>query len=238
MNASGPVATFLMGLLGSSHCAGMCGGVASALGSTALSSQGAAPVRFRWLGFHAGRAFAYTALGFAVGGLGQLGLAWFEPARWGLRLMAALCTLGVGLHMAGVLPTMAPLERLGAHVWRRVAPVTRLLVPVRGVGRAWLLGSLWAFMPCGLLYGSLAVAAASGSALQSATMMGAFACGTMPVMVGLSALTAQIGRWRSKPWVRQMAGAVVVGLGLWSLRGVVRHTLLGESSAHACCLTK
>lgn len=202
-----------MGLLGSTHCVTMCGGLTSTL------CRG--PLRHSFA-FHAARVVTYALLGGLVAAAGTWPTA-IAPLRFGLRVLAALCLLTVGLHLAGLPSSIAVLESLGAPVWRRIAPLARRFVPLRSTNGAAIAGALWAFVPCGLLYGALILAASAGSFLDGAATMLSFALGTLPALVGVAVLAQRITR--ASPWLRRTAGALVLALGLWNASGLAREAL-------------
>jgi sulfite exporter TauE/SafE len=196
-----------MGLFGGIHCVTMCGSASSVL---------CAQRRQFTLAFNLGRALGYTALGAAAGALG----AWtvghgIDGVRFSFRALAATTMLMVGLHLAGLPSFIGVFERAGAPIWRRVAPITRRLLPIRSPGPAFAAGVMWSLMPCGLLYAALAMSASAYSAFEGATTMAAFALGTMPIMVGLGAFAAQMLRR-----YRRLAGVIVLAFGAWSTIGV------------------
>jgi sulfite exporter TauE/SafE len=247
------VSAFLMGLFGGVHCVAMCGGVGGVLCSAAprCPSAGAAregsPLRTApyWLAYNGGRVASYTLLGLLFGALGTLSTGVFplDTVRFGLRAVAALCMLAVGLHLAGLPSGIKALESLGAPLWRRLSPFTKRFVPLRTPWHALVVGALWGLMPCGLLYGALALAASAESPAIGATTMAAFGLATLPVMLTMSAVAQTVSRWLARAWVRRAAGAVVLAYGLWSTAGVASQAgisaALGLGPAHRhCCPTR
>lgn len=214
------VAALLVGLFGTVHCLAMCGGIAGA-----LSASLAPEVRTRaraalWcqLGYNGGRVLSYAVAGAAAGLLGRLlaGVAGLELARVLLQGMAGLFMLLLGLYLTGWWPLLARLERVGARLWRHLEPLGRRLLPIRRPLGALPLGLLWGWLPCGLVYSALALAAASGGALAGALVMLAFGLGTLPSMLGAGLLTARVGSFTG-PRLRLAAGVLVLLLGLASL---------------------
>lgn len=198
---------FVAGLVGSAgHCIGMCGPFVLGQVVSRLEAKGTAEMRefHRLVGaalvpYHLGRMTTYAALGAAAAALAGgvidiTGLRWLSAA---LLVIGALFFLGYAVRKLG-----ANLPWLGSggegwwsrHVGRRVRPLFDRPVGVRG----YLLGVALGFLPCGLLYGALAVAAASGGALSGALAMIAFAVGTIPalVAVGLAGHVAG-GHWQA-----------------------------------------
>lgn len=229
-------ALFMAGLVGGpGHCAGMCGPfvlaqVASRLERVPIARltefhrlTGAALVPY-----HLGRTTTYMALGavaaLVAGGVRSLpGWHWLSAALLGL---AALGFLGLAVHrLAGALPfsTRIPgLSGLGAVWAEAVAARVRPLFDQPTGWRGYGLGVALGFIPCGLLYGALAVAAASSDPVAGALGMGAFALGTVPTLMAVGLAGHLAGRlWRrTVAWLAPviMAGnALVLGYMAWRL---------------------
>jgi uncharacterized protein len=219
----------LAGFFGSAHCLGMCGGIATALGT---ASQG----RPAWqlLLYHGGRILSYSTAGAIAGALGAaLGFA-FAVAQWSamLRLGTALIIILIGLDIslgasARTRWLRAP-ERWGAWLWRRLAPARRLPMPSAPRARALLLGLLWGWLPCGLVYSVLLAAALAGGARGGALTMLGFGLGTLPAMSSLS----YAGSWlpHRDGLVARMLGALLVACGLWT--AIVPVAMLRGSPQH------
>ncbi len=232
---------FLMGLFGGAHCVAMCGGVVGVLcGAAPMSDQSRLRQAPYWLAYNLGRVGAYSLLGLLFGSLGTLSTGIFplEGVRIALRAVAAICMLAVGLHLAGLPSMVKLLESVGAPLWRKLAPLTQKLLPLRTPWHALGVGMLWGLMPCGLLYGALALAASAESPLLGASTMLAFGLGTLPLMLTVSALAQSVARWTARVWVRRIAGAIVLAFGLWSSAGVAAQTGVGASlglgHGHSC----
>jgi sulfite exporter TauE/SafE len=230
----------LMGLLGSTHCVVMCGGVVAATCSALPLDRGArwwAHVRYV-LSYNAGRIASYATAGAIVGAMGA-SLASFgvvERAQLGLRLGAGVLMVAVGLYVAGFGRAMRWIERAGEPVWRRVARVARRFVPVRSPMQALALGLLWGWMPCGLVYAALAAAVTSGSTLGGVLTMAAFGLGTLPMLVAMGSAASAVARAARIRWVRSVAGVVLVALGLiHAAHAWAASSAVNAGGAHACC---
>ncbi len=206
-------ALFLAGLLGSvSHCVGMCGPFVLAQVGARLERVPAAGMTewHRLAGaaaapYHLGRATTYALLGALAGGITG-GLATLPALRHLaaslLALAAAMFLLGA-LRQAGLWPGQG--QAGGAPGWpgRVLGPFFAAPIGWRGYG----LGVGLGFLPCGLLYGALAAAASTGSALAGAFGMTAFAIGTVPALV----VTGVLGHLAGRRF-RSLAGVVAPGL--------------------------
>ncbi|MCP3903916.1 MAG: sulfite exporter TauE/SafE family protein [Planctomycetes bacterium] len=208
------VTVFLASLLGSLHCAGMCGAfVALCVGGAPAGSrqhvmtQGA---------YHGGRLVTYTLLGAAAGGLGAaLDLT---GAVFGLQRLA-LALAGVAMVGFGVVTLLrlngVKLKRLGVPapltaVFSRGCAVVRDRPPVQ---RALTVGLLSTFLPCGWLYAFAVTAAGTGSATWGAVTMAVFWAGTLPVLVSLGVgVTAIAGPLRRFVPFAGAAALVIVGV--------------------------
>lgn len=218
MPDSGYFALFLVGLLGGTHCVGMCGGIVGA-----LSLGGPA----RWsmhLAYNAGRILSYTAAGALAGALGAagIGLGGDAPVRIVLYLIANLMLVALGLYLLGVTRALAFTERLGQRLWLRIQPLTRRFLPARTVAQAFPLGVLWGWLPCGLVYSALATALGSASVAGGALAMLAFGAGTLPNLLAAGILLARMNEFVRRTPVRIASGLLVLGFGLYGLMGVMR----------------
>lgn len=242
------VSALLLGLMGSGHCVAMCGGLGAALAQPAASgavvpggaSTRTAAVLTTGL-LSLGRIASYVVLGAVVGGLGQTldGLAAWGP---GLRVAAGalIVALGLGRLWPGAWPVRLRLDQLGLAVWRRVAPLAGSL----GAGaddrtmdrhaRLLLLGALWGWLPCGLVYSALAVAALLAEPGGGAAYLFFFGLGTLPSMWLAGVAARRLGeRMRSGP-VRWAGAWLLVGFGLWTIAAGLpgRHAEAGHGPGH------
>jgi hypothetical protein len=220
MNIESLTAAFLVGLLGGTHCLGMCGGIVGAL-STGLSG----PVReSRWrylaaqLAYNAGRIGSYTFAGVLVGAFaGQVGETGVLEGMPVGRYLAGVIMILFGIYLAGWWHTLLFLEKAGARLWKHLEPVGRRWLPVRHAGQAFLLGLVWGWLPCGMVYAALAMALASGTAAGGAATMLAFGLGTLPTLLTVGLAYNALRRFLQDPRVRIVAGIFVILLGLMML---------------------
>lgn len=212
------LAAFLVGLLGGVHCVGMCGGIVGTL-TLGLPSgvRTSAPRLLPYqLAYNLGRISGYGVAGALLGGIGQAAFVALSLQR-GLYLVAAVFMVLLGLYLAGWWPGFARLEGLGTTLWRWLEPLGRRLLPIRSWWQALLLGFVWAWIPCGLVYSVLIWALAAGSALQGTLLMLAFGLGTLPTLLGMGMLAGLAARFTEQRWLRLLAGLLVLGFGLHAL---------------------
>jgi uncharacterized protein len=225
------VTALLAGLLGSTHCAAMCGGIATALGSVPAGRARSGQL----LIYHAGRIASYGVAGAIAGAAGAAAGFAFAISRWSeiLRLATAAMIVVIGLDIAlsggGRARWLRLPERWGAQLWRRIAPLAHAGLPPAGRGtRALVLGLLWGWLPCGLVYSVLLAAAVAGGALSGSLTMMVFGLGTVPAMAGLSYLGSRLPSPQGA--VARVLGAVLVACGLWT--AIVPIAALSGSHVH------
>lgn len=250
MNSIALLPIFLIGLLGGVHCVGMCGGIVSAF-SIGTSGRRPFPVavvtRTSWISlaadgglrvfaFNVGRIGSYMTAGALVGTLGSvpalINMAALQTAGY---WVANLMLVALGLTLMNVWHGLSRIEALGQRAWRLVQPLMRQLLPVQNVWQATALGSLWGWVPCGMVYSVLMTALLTGSPLQGALVMLAFGLGTLPLLLSMGLLGAKIQIVLQCPFVRLMAGALVLSfgvLGLYRVTSGVSHGWLD-----AVCIT-
>lgn len=208
---------FAAGLLGGVHCIGMCGGIAGAL---AGASSGR--ITSRLLAFNAGRIASYGVAGAIAGAIGGIAalIAPLHGARVGLFIVAQGMLILLGLYIAGWSAFFPRLEAAGGALWSRLAPLRRRFVPIDSTPKALAAGALWGWVPCGLIYGMLPFAIASGSPLDGALILVAFGAGTLPSLLAAGTAGARFRQWRQVAWVRRSAGALVIALAVFGLMHV------------------
>jgi len=211
---------FLLGLLGGTHCLGMCGGIAA---TVSLGSPKGSKGFFLLLGYNFGRILSYTLAGALLGSLGWL----LNDAtlQLGLRSFAGLMLIFMGLYIAQWWRGLTHLERMGGHLWKHISPFASKLLPVQNLGQASLLGALWGWLPCGLVYSTLIWAASASNWQDSALLMAAFGLGTLPTMLLTGVLAQQVKQLLQKRLTQHISGALIIGMGLYSIpwQGIIQH---------------
>ncbi|MBK6510859.1 MAG: sulfite exporter TauE/SafE family protein [Haliea sp.] len=215
IDATQASAAFLLGLSGAGHCLGMCGGIAAALNLGGVRAPAIT------LAYHAGRIASYTVLGallgFAAGSL--------DITAWtiGLRYVAGLLLIGMGLYIANWWRGMALLERVGAKLWQPVQRLSSHWLPLKHWPQGLALGLCWGMMPCGLIYSSLAWAATAQNATTSALMMLLFGLGTLPAMLSTSLGAARLQAALRQRGLKLAIALLLIGSGLWTLYITAAH---------------
>jgi uncharacterized protein len=208
-----------MGLVGGPHCVAMCGAACAGLGQAAGPRKNTA-----LLTFQLGRVIGYSALG-ALAAASMQGLGWLTVQSAALRPVwtlfhVAAAVLGLVLLWSARQPVW--LESIGRGIWAKA----------RALGAGWggaplMLGTLWTFLPCGLLYSALLVAAMAGGPLDGAAVMALFALGTSVTMMAGTWLWLRLrgASPYSGAWGVRLAGAALAASSGWALwMGLVNNT--------------
>lgn len=209
------IAMLLLGLLSSVHCGAMCGGIVGAFSVIHPKDV----LLKRQILFNAGRISTYAALGALAGALGSLGALASDAISFQTTIfvLANVTLVLIGIHLVGFGGPLATLEALGARLWRRVQPLASRLLPGGTLARAYAAGLAWGLLPCGLVYGALAVSVFAGGAAEGALGMAAFGAGTLPVLLATGAMAASARGWLGRRAVRAGAGSLVLGFGVYGL---------------------
>lgn len=215
------LSAFFVGFLGGVHCIGMCGGIVGALslgGQQATSGSWQRILLFQ-IAYNLGRISSYTLAGVLVGGLGWLAanMVALHQAQQILAVIAGLFMILLGLYLAGWWRGLARIEQAGGVIWRRIEPLGRKMIPVRSPVQALLLGMIWGWLPCGLVYSVLIWAIASGGPVQGGLLLFSFALGTLPNLLLMGVFAARLSRFVANPVIRGIAGGLVILFGCLTL---------------------
>ncbi|MDI1300421.1 MAG: sulfite exporter TauE/SafE family protein [bacterium] len=223
MDAALLASAWATGLLGSTHCVGMCGGISTAL-SFALPAdkrQGASLFGYQ-LAYNLGRILTYTVLGIVVGTLAHGILAGWAASPWP-RAFAGGFMVVMGLYLAGWWNGLQHIEGLGGGIWKSLAPLRTKILPVNHPLKAVAAGAVWGFLPCGLVYSALTLALARADTVASGGVMLAFGLGTLPTLLLTGTLAGKLRHYLQMKNVRQLAGLLVIALGVWTVFLALSH---------------
>lgn len=232
---------FVIGLLGSGHCLAMCGGITTILTSAInkpssqplrqTSEQGDIPVnqistpsncspqvsRLNLIFlYHFGRIASYCLIGAIVGFTGSIAAKNLGLPIAGLRLIAAIFVILLGLYIGQWLLWLNKIESLGKGLWHYLSPLAKHVIPVDTAKKALGLGALWGWLPCGLVYSTLTWALASGSSFTGAAIMFCFGLGTLPALVALSLGIGSIKNLLVNTVFRKIMAISLITYGIYS----------------------
>jgi len=202
---------FLVGFLGVVHCAGMCGGI---IGSLTLSQESDSRVQkvSILLSYNLARIFSYAIAGGLMGGFGWFATNWLDIhyAQGILQLLAAFFMLALGLYLGGWWFGLNRVEQMGSVVWKKIEPFGRHLMPVRNFRQAFVLGMIWGWLPCGLVYSVLIWTISAGSFTEGALMMASFGLGTLPNLLLMGLFAGSLLKYFQNKIIKRISGATIV----------------------------
>nr|WP_313425710.1 sulfite exporter TauE/SafE family protein [Moraxella sp.] len=205
------LAAFSMGVFGSPHCLGMCGGIVTAFG---LSMQHVSDSKKNGLilTYHLGRLISYSLLGLIAS---VVGVAIFQSimSNSAPRIVLGAVLVLIGLAMLG-LPLFNQLEKVGMRFWQSLAPIRKKVFPIDSFGKALFAGLLWGFLPCGLVYGALMMAIAGNNIATGAALMFLFGLGTMPMLIATQKTVGMLQSSIKNFRLRQINGVIMMLSGL------------------------
>lgn len=214
MDAGLLLAAALLGLASGAHCLGMCGGIVGAFSTIRIDKMKRPTAEWRrQLAFNLGRITSYGLAGALAGALG-LYAARAVPLQGALYVAANVAMILVGLHLAGLSNWITKFESIGLPLWRRLQPLAARLSPLERPYRA---GLVWGWLPCGLVYAALAMAALGGGPAQGASSMLAFGLGTLPWLLLAGLAAARLRAWMGRRALRVAAGGTVLAFGAFGL---------------------
>lgn len=215
MQTSLALTALIMGLAGGPHCVAMCGAACAGMGQVAGDHQNRA-----LLSFQVGRWLGYSLMG-GLAALSVQALGWLTVESAALRpvwsmLHVAAVVLGLLLVWQAKQPVW--LDQSAQQLWGKIRRFKGNSVKGNsGKFAPLVVGMLWAFMPCGLLYSALMVAALTGNVLDGALTMACFALGS-GVSLGLAPwLLLKLKSIGDGAWGIRLAGLALASTSSWAL---------------------
>jgi sulfite exporter TauE/SafE len=213
---------FALGLVGSGHCALVCGPILVAhLGARGAHVLNGAPSRcgaggalHHVLALSAGRIAMYMLLAAAVSTAGR-GLGAITRLSDALRTATAVLMIAMGAHLLG---------------WSRVVSVVGSGMQAaltfasggrhaQAVGRSpasnAVAGLVWGAMPCGMAYTAILWAGLATDAAGASLLMLAFGLGTLPALVTTGLFAARMRR--AVRHARPLGGVALIVFGVLAL---------------------
>jgi uncharacterized protein len=218
---------FLVGLIVSPHCVGMCGPLYCSLISIAQSKE-SGPSEYQQLAYHAGRVLAYTTLGMLAGAISlyAYGIFSWTPFRF-LPWLLILLLLIFALRLDRWLPKARLVPREASQLMLK--RVRRLPAIVAGLA----MGVCSPLLPCAPLYSVLWVCLLAGSPVFGAQLMLGFSLGTIPLLwLSQSQFLRHQAKWSSKrvQWIQRSLAALA------ALILIVRLLAIGDPASGNACL--
>lgn len=212
------IAAFLAGLSGGLHCAAMCGpliGIACGPCRRGLERSWLA----QSLAYNAGRIASYVTAGALAASLGAAGLALrgVPATQHAVLIVMSVSLILMAAYVAGLAPFVRAVERAGTMAWQRIGPRARCFLPANTPARAFGLGLVFGWLPCGMVYVTLIAALATADPWQGGLIMAAFGFGTLPNVLAISAWFKVIAAAAKTPAARAVIALVIAAMGVFGL---------------------
>lgn len=202
---------FLIGLGGSVHCLGMCGGIAGSLLFSATPNVGRTQLL---LSYNFGRIFSYSLMGLILGFVSEKWLLQMQESLVYLRYLGAMMLLLMGLYISQIWQGLRHFEKLFMPFFTPLKILSKRFLPLTNPLKAIPYGMLWGWLPCGLIYSTLAWSMSAGSAIHSALTMCFFGLGTLPGLIAISLTTDTLKNLLRHPLTKKVVGFFVFTYGI------------------------
>lgn len=200
--------------MGAGHCLAMCGGIISSLSVTSAADVEKKNWYFIVI-YQIGRISSYTLFGATAGWFG-LQFSHLTPLPL-LKILSGTLLIVMALYVSQLWMGLRHLESVGKLLWIKISPLTKRLLPVTTPTNAFLLGCLWGWLPCGLVYTSLGYALSLGDTLSSASFMLAFGLGTLPATILAGGASLSLKHFLNHKLVRLLSSLIFFLMGIFTL---------------------
>ena len=208
------LSAFVIGFLGGGHCIAMCGGITTMLTTALPNKVSQLPYV---LSYNLGRISSYAFIGAIVGYSGSLAAKSIGFPVVSLKIIAGIFLILLGLYIGQWLMWLARVEFLGKWIWKFISPFSKKLIPINSIKKSLLLGTLWGWLPCGLVYSTLTWSLASGSAIDGALIMAFFGLGTFPALLTVSFGVINIQTLLKNSFFRKTMALSLIIYGIYTL---------------------
>lgn len=205
----------LVGLLGSTHCMGMCGGLQQ-LFINMSPKQNVQTL----LTYHLGRLLSYLFITLLIATILShfaAQTAGLVPYAMGIRLLAAVMMVWIGINHFISIPLPKLFTIATDSLWQPIRGLVRPFLPPRHQGHVLLIGIVWGWLPCSLVYSALAIALSADNVGGSVIAMFCFGIGTMPALVGIGMLSEHL---QKKPQTQKWLAALLILIGVYAFISV------------------
>lgn len=172
--------SFIIGIFGSAHCIGMCGGISIIISSNLPKKN----FIYFVFSYNFGRIISYSIIGFIAGYFGFFLLNFFgDFFIYFFKILSSLSLLLIGLYLIDIFKTFSFVENFGLKIWIKFNFLFKKFLPIKNFFHSFLIGIIWGQIPCGLVYSVLIWSLSYPSYFDSMLIMFFFGLGTLPSMI-------------------------------------------------------
>ena len=129
-------------------------------------------------------------------------------------MIAGIFLVILGGHVAQWWNLLSVVETAGGRLWQKIVPIFAKIVPPKALKHAIIGGLLWGWIPCGLVYSTLVLAASTADPVNGGLTMTAFGIGTLPMLFAMGVLAKQLENIKFQAWLRVVSGTALCALGV------------------------
>lgn len=175
---------FLIGIAGSIHCIGMCSSIIIIL---SINVKDTNKKKYLIICYNIGRIFSYSIIGL-IGGI--FGTTLFNLSNnvilaSTIKLFSGTIITLLGLYLLGLSNKFLFIEKFLSKIFYNLTPFYKKIISVKTYWKALLIGLLWGYIPCGLVYSVFIWALSSGDIIKSCLLMTFFGLGTLPSIISV-----------------------------------------------------
>jgi len=211
----------IMGLVGSTHCIGMCGGIVSTLSLQHQSKY----VRSIWyqqliqLAYNAGRISSYMFIGLIISLFTSSLLNQLPDPHQISNYISGIFFILLGIYIGKWINSFSWLESAGQLLWSKIEPIGRKYIPATNLKQAYLFGLVWGWLPCGLVYSALALSATQIHLLDAVMVMLWFGLGTLPALLLIGNFAKNFRTWVQHKIIRWVLAVFLIAIGTSQIAG-------------------
>lgn len=213
------IIAFNLGLMSSLHCLAMCGGIVGALTVGTEITPGSKQNKiFLIATYNLGRITSYSIAGAIAGYLGTQFADIISPEQGHklLQILSSVVLIMIGIQVMGRFTFFRWIEFARFKVWRIIQPLSRHFIPVNHLNQAMIVGLIWGWLPCALVYSVLLWTVTLGHPVYGALVMLAFGLGTLPSMFSAGIFGHQFSELIRQGKIRLLAGIIIILFGFLS----------------------
>lgn len=217
------LSAFLMGLVGSLHCIGMCGGIVSSMTMNLplQKKHTQFTLQLYLINYNAGRILSYGLAGLIVGIFSSFTYGFFDDSLTLSHIISGLFMILFGLYISQLWKGLGYLEKLASPFWKLIQPLSKNYLPPSSPLRAFPLGLIWGWLPCGFVYSALPIAYSTGDVLQSFLVMVAFGLGTLPMLLMAGNMASSLKSTFQNRNIRLILGLMFIAWGAMLMTGII-----------------
>jgi len=209
---------FSIGLFGSTHCIGMCGGILSAL-SIAISNKQSNNKKNKYcILYNIGRISMYVIIFIILSIISNLlDKATSEITIKILRIISGFLLVIIGLYLSNFWSGIIYLEKVGLFFWNSISILIKFIVPVNSYIKAYILGLIWGLIPCGLVYTTILLALVNTNFNFSLVLIIFFGIGTLPAMMMTGIIYTKYSFLFLDKNIKYFFGIFIILFGIWNI---------------------